>query len=162
MNNRNQALLGIAVSVAFFVIAVGGGLAFYLGNPSNTTPAPVQVSRSRPVTDVECGQTYEFVHIERFRVNGHVAVNFDFGGKDRNRQPQYIWDRSVIGQSTEIWKARRVVPSLKYSTVTFVCMNDPVLEGHKASNIEVMRYKLTLRRPLRLQIVIRQGGTPRS
>lgn len=123
-------------------------------------PAPV-VQAPRPITDVDCGGTYEFAHLERFNLNGRVAVNFYFGGADRNRQPQYIHDLNVVGQSTEVREARRVKRSLEYSTVTFLCQSDWRLEGHKASNVEVLRYRLTLRRPLRQQRVIRNGGPAR-
>ena len=150
----------IAAGILIAVAAVGAFI--FGGRTTEAQPAPVvqtvTVEAPRPVTDVVCGDSYEFAHLERFNVRGRVAVNFYFGGADRNRQPQYIWDRNVIGQSTEVREARRVDTSLAYSTVTFLCLDDPALEGHKASNVEVMRYRLNLRRPPRPPTGVRGGG----
>lgn len=156
----NRRILG--VGVLLIVVGLLAALAIF-GRKTEAQPASAPVAQApRPVSDVHCGGTYEVDHLERFYVNGRVAVNFYFGGADRNRQPQYIWDENILGQSTEIRKMRRVDPSLAYSLVTFHCQDDPPLEGHKISNVEVMRYDLTLRRPLRPQKVIRQGGSPRQ
>ena len=127
-------------------------------------PTPAVVEKARPISDVKCSRTYQLEHTELYYPDksGRVARNFTFGGWDRNLRPQYIWNENVIGQLTEVRSARRVDRSLKYSEVTFLCLSDPVLEGHKASNIEVMRYRLTLRRPLRPQTVIRPGGPARQ
>lgn len=127
-------------------------------------PTPAFVEKARPISDVKCSRTYQLEHTELYYPDksGRVARNFTFGGWDRNLRPQYIWNENVIGQLTEVRSARRVDRSLKYSEVTFLCLSDPVLEGHKASNIEVMRYRLTLRRPLRQQRVIRYGGPARQ
>ena len=162
---NRQTRVAIAIVAALTLVAVIGVLMFG-GRTTQAQPAPepqvVEVQVPRPISDVTCGVDYEFVHVERFDVEGRVAVNFDFGGKDRNKQTQYIWAENVLGQSTEVRTDRRVNPSLAYSTVTFLCLNDPSLEGHKISNVEVMRYRLTLRRPLRPQTVIRNGGPARQ
>ena len=161
------ALVGLAlalVSLIACVVFVAWVFVIRTTFEDHTTeaqPAPV-VQAPRPVSDVKCGWTYHLDHLERFYVHGQVAVNFTFGGADRNRQPQYIWAENVLGQSTELRSARRVNPSLAYSTVKFLCQSDEKLEGHEASNIKVMRYQLTLRRPLRQQKVIRNGGPARQ
>lgn len=158
MNPRN---VGIITLTALLVL--GSVLGYGLGSRMTTAPAaPAPIAVPRPISDVVCGVPYEMDHLERFMVGGRVAVNFTFGGKDRNLQPQYIWDENVIGQSTEIRSVRRVDRSLEYSRVTFMCLDDPTLEGHKISNMKVMRYQLTLRRPLRQQRVIRNGGSVRN
>lgn len=167
-----KAIATSIIGVALLAIGLLFGYAFF-GGQTQAQPAPVVVQASRPVSDVACGQTYQLDHLERFNIltyakgsskvtNSRVAVNFYFGGYDRNLQPQYIWDRNVIGMPTEIRSERRVDRSLEYSTVTFLCQYDEKLEGHEASNIKVMRYRLTLRRPLRPQWVIRNGGPARQ
>ena len=156
---RNQ-FIAIVAGVVIFI-----GLFVWLAMPdtAQAQPAPPQVfEKARPVSDIACGKTYEVDHLERFYVAGRVAVNFTFGGAHRNLQPQYIWAENVLGQSTEIRKERRVDRSLQYSVVTFLCQSDEPLEGHKVSNVQVMRYALTLRRPLVPQKVIRSGGQPRE
>ncbi len=157
MLTRNQ-IVGGGLGALALVALVSYGM--FEANKATAQPAPRVVEAPRPITDVKCGEVYALDHLERFYLNGRVAVNFYFGGRDRNFQPQYIWDENIIGQSTEM--SRTVNRSLEYSEVTFLCLSDPVLEGHKASNVEVMRYKLTLRRPLRQQKVIRIGGQARQ
>ena len=155
--NRNTRFALLVVGI---VLAVVAGI--YFGLPTRTqAQAPVVIEKevSRPITDVDCGKTYQFDQIKRFRVNGRILVNFHFGGKDRGRQPQYIADRNVIGQSTEM--SRRVDRSLEYSTVTVLCLSDPSVEGHKVSNIELIKYELNLRRPLVPQREITNGGPAR-
>ena len=156
--------MGNAIVAGVIVVIVAVGSFIFVGNKTKAQPAPAPevVEVLRPISDVQCGEPYEFVHVERFDVNGRVAVNFNFGGKDRNKQTQYIWAENVLGQSTEIRSARRVVPSLAYSTVTFLCLGDPTLEGHKISNVEVMRYRLNLRRARRPQTGLREGGPARG
>ena len=157
MSNRKRL---IAIGIVTFVLV---GLAIFglFRKTEVVQPAPVVIDGevARPITDVQCGHTYQIDQIKRFRVNGLVVVNFHFGGRDRDRRPQYIADRNIIGQSTEI--GRRVNRSLEYSTVTFICLSDPLLEGHKASNIVLLRYGLDLRRPLVPQRVIPEGGPAR-
>lgn len=158
MNRKTfYAICGVVAVVLVVALTVS-----FFASKTEAQPAPVVVQGSRPVTDVACGKTYEVDRLERFYVNGRVAVNFTFGGVHRNFRPQYIWDRNVIGQSTEIRSARRVDRSLPYSLVTFKCLSDTPLEGHEISNVKVMRYELTLRRPLRPQQVIRNGGPARQ
>ena len=158
----------IAIVVAIVAVILGSVfvLPIFFGGKTEAQPAPppqtVEVQIPRPISNVMCEGTYQFTHLERFMVGDRVAVNFTFGGADRNLQPQYIWDRNVIGQSTEVREGRKVDRSLEYSTVTFLCLGAPTLEGHKISNVEVMRYRLTLRRPLRQQKVIRNGGPARQ
>ena len=161
MNRRTVLIIVVTFGMASVALLLFG---IYTSLKAQVQPAPqaVRVVEPRPITDVKCGWTYHLDHLERFYVHDRVAVNFTFGGADRNRQPQYIWDRNVIGQSTEIRSARRVDRSLAYSLVTFLCLSDAPLEGHEASNVEVMRYRLTLRRPLRQQRVIRYGGPARQ
>ena len=157
------AVIGIAIAtIAIVTIVTTATIADVTIGNRKTVAQPAPVVQTRPVSDVECGGTYQFTHMERFYINGRVAVNFYFGGRDRNLQPQYIWDENVLGQSTEVRKARTVLPSLEYSMVTFLCQSDPSLEGHKVSNVELVRYQLTLRRPLRPQKGIRNGGPDRK
>ena len=151
-----MSLVGVA-ACGFF----GGRAA--VAQPGVPAPEIVTVQTTpRPITEVACGQTYQLDHLERFRLEGRTVVNFYFGGKDRSMLAQYVVDRNVIGLSTEIVEDRRVNRHLEYSKVTFLCMSDTMLEGHRASNIEVMRYRLTLRRPLRPQTAIRNGGPDRK
>lgn len=161
---RNNVLFVVG---AFALVATG----LYFGIRQAKLVEAQVVEKPRPISDVKCGEAYELDHLERFYITSLsglwnrtsiVAVNFYFGGKDRNLQPQYIWDENVLGQSTELRSRRQVDRSLKYSKVTFVCLSDPMLEGHKISNVKVMRYQLTLRRPLRPQKVIRGGGPARQ
>lgn len=156
MLTKNQKVVVVGVAGAIVVIAVAG-MFFRGGKKAVAQPAPV--AEARPITDVECENTYQFDQVKRFRVNGEVLVNFHFGGKDRGRQPQYITDRDVLGFRTEM--SRNVDRSLKYSTVSFVCLSDRSIEGHKASNVQVMRYRLNLRRPLVAQKFIPEGGPSR-
>ena len=160
----NPRAFGVG-AVILTLVGVLVGLSIFGGDRNTQAqPAPVVINgqASRPVSDIACGKTYEVDHLERFYIDGRVAVNFTFGGAHRNLQPQYIWNENVIGQSTEIRSARRVDRSLQWSLVTFLCQEDERLEGHKASNMWVMRYALTLRRPLRQQKVIRNGGPDRK
>lgn len=149
----------VAVGIVALTFLVGFGIYGFISR--SATAKPVVVQAPLPVSDVSCGETYEVDRLERFYISGRVAVNFTFGGLDRNLRPQYIWDKNVIGQSTEIRSRRRVDRSLAYSLVTFLCQSDLELEGHKISNVRVMRYRLTLRQPLRQQKVIRKGGPAR-
>ena len=157
-NTRN------ALAVTGVVLAVFGGWVLYLlfSQPSPAaaqTPAPVV---PQPITQVSCGKTYQLEHTELYYPDEskRVARNFSFGGEDRGRLPQYIWVKNVIGLSTE--QSREVDRSLAYGEVTFLCLEDPSLEGHKISNIKIMQYSLRLRRPLRPQTVIRNGGLARQ
>ena len=163
MTEKTRKILntsGLLVATVLISV-VAAGYFFSTGHQATAQPAPVVIDGevARPITDVQCGHTYQIDQIKRFRVNGLVVVNFHFGGRDRDRRPQYIADRNIIGQSTEI--GRRVNRSLEYSTVTFICLSDPLLEGHKASNIVLLRYGLDLRRPLVPQRVIPEGGPAR-
>ena len=158
---KNPRIVGISIVGLIAFVAILASLLF-TDRQTEAQPPPGVVQSQRPVSDIACGKTYEVDHLERFYVDGRIAVNFTFGGAHRNLQPQYIWDENIIGQSTEIRSERRVDRSLAYSMVTFLCQSDWELEGHKISNVEVMRYALTLRRPLVQQRVIRNGGTARK
>ncbi len=161
MNTRTlgvSAVILTIVGVVVSLISFGGG-----GRKTDAHPGPkfvVQKAPPRPVSDVDCNHTYQFDQIKHFRLNGRVVVNFHFGGRDRGRQPQYIVDKDVLGLSTEV--SRRVDRSLEYNTVTVVCLSDTSLEGHRASSVQVLRYQLNLRRPLRQQTVIPEGGPARQ
>lgn len=157
MNSRifGFGTVGLVGLVGLFGLCV---YLFFFGGRTQTQPAPTAVAR--PISDVFCGHTYQFDHIKRFRVDGQVVVNFHFGGYDRGRRPQYIADKDVLGLSTEM--SRTVDRSLEYSTVTVLCLSDKAIEGHRASNVDVLRYRLTLRRPLVPQRVIPYGGLARQ
>ena len=165
MNRKTYVIVGsivLALGLLVLWLLVFGG-----SKPApQPAPAPTVVEKiveaPRPVSDIACNHTYQLDHLERFYVGDRVAVNFYFGGTDRNLQPQYIWDRNVIGMPTEIRNQRRVDRSMTYSLVTFLCQSDPTLEGQKISNVEVTRYRLTLRRPLVPQRIIRTGGVVRN
>lgn len=143
------------------IIAIAVGAGWLIGGPKTAAqPTSASVVKARPISDMECGHTYQFDQIKRFGLNGRRVVNFHFGGRDRGRQPQYFVDRDVLGHSTEL--GRHVNRSLEYSTVTILCLSDPMVEGHKASNVVVERYWLNLRRPLVPQTVIPEGGPARQ
>lgn len=156
--SRNRLIATCAAAVA--VIAL-----FIVGMNYFTSKAAAQAPTAAPVplTDVKYGAPYEIVRVEPFLVdlcpNGR-AVSFFFA--DHNVRSQYICETDVYEHTTEIRRLRTVNPALTYSRVTFLRLEDPSLEGLRASNANVTRYKLELRRPLRPVPAPRPGRAARQ
>ena len=158
MGNR-KLLIAICVGLLAVIALFIGGMT-YLARPTaaqTPTAAPV------PLTDIKYGSPYEIVRVEPFTLdvcpNGR-AVSFWFA--DHNVRSQYICETDVWDNPTEIRRLRTVNQALTYSRVTFLRLEDPSLEGMRASNTVATRYKLELRRPLRPVPAPRPGRDARE
>jgi len=143
------------------IVAVALGIFTFISRSAEVTP-PALAAASAPVslTDVEFGVKYSFVKMETFAKqecpNGR-AVSFFFA--DHKIRSQYICETNVADIRTE--RSRKVSRKLTYSHVSFWKMADRTLDGLKASNVEIIRYDLVLRRPLRPVPNPRPGGPAR-
>lgn len=156
--SRNRLIVSSAAAIA--VIALFLVVMNYV-----TNRASAQVPTAAPVllTDIAYGTAYEIVRVEPFLVdlcpNGR-AVSFFFA--DHRVRSQYICETDVWDNPTEIRRLRKVTPNLVFSKVTFHRMEDPSLEGMRASNTVATRYTLELRRPLRAVPAPRPGRAARQ
>lgn len=156
----NRLIVGCVAAVAVIALFLVG-MNYLTNRASAQAPAtaPVPVS----LTDIKYGEPYEIVRVEPFLVevcpNGR-AVSFFFAS--HNVRSQYICETDVNEHTTEIHRLRTVNPALTYSRVTFYRLEDRSLEGMRASNANVTRYKLELRRPLRPVPAPRPGRDARE
>lgn len=156
MNGTVARAVIVVVAAAAVAFAVLLGFRVVRGGSVASAPAPVAAT----FVDVKFGVPTAFVRMETFAKrecpNGR-AVSFFFA--DHNIRSQYICETNVADVQTE--RSRRVDRSQEYSFVTFWRMVDKKLDGWKASNVEIIRYDLELRAPLKPVPHPRTGGAHR-
>ena len=98
----NARTVGLISSLVF--LGLVGGAIFTRGGASVPPAQPVVVSdfgtsRNGAITDVAIGQLYELdqpVGIALKDTSAGRVYEIRFGGSDRNRRPQYVYDQDLV------------------------------------------------------------------